>query len=123
VDIHSSLYLEPFNYATANQIDVDDFIDIALVNIGVPRALRINDQDWALFATIKATGFVNANFALAIHVELFDTTFGVLLRGLRTIFGTALTTIIAVIQTEEHVFLKVEIVRHEIFSFKRVLPR
>jgi hypothetical protein len=50
-------------------VAIDNFIDIFLINIGVPDTFRINYTNRSLLATIKATGLINPDFTLTGHTQ------------------------------------------------------
>jgi len=83
---------------------VDDFIDIFLVDIGIPSALRIDDDHRAFFAPLQASSLVDAHFAGAGQVELLDAFFRMFLGGLGTLVGAAgALTGLALVEAEENV--------------------
>ena len=47
----------------ALQVRVDDLVDVALVDVGVPDALGIDDRDRAAGAAVEAAGLVDAHLA------------------------------------------------------------
>ncbi|MNN55901.1 hypothetical protein D3C81_1708040 [compost metagenome] len=92
---------QTFNDLAADQMDVDDFIEVFIVDIGVPGALRIDHDDRAFFAAAEATGLIDADCATAAQAQFLDACLQVFLRGVRTTFGTALAAIIALIHANE----------------------
>src|SRR4051812_43308844 len=56
----------------------DDFVDVFLVDIGIPGLARIHDEYRAFIAAVEASGAVDANLALATRqAELLDFFLGV----------------------------------------------
>ena len=49
------------------QMFLDDFFDIIRVDVAVPDSLRVDDDDWAIFATIHAASLVYADLILALE--------------------------------------------------------
>ena len=84
---------------------INDLVDIFLVNIGIPGALRINHHDRALFAAVQASGFVDSYLALAVQVELFQALLRVFLRFFCAAIGATGAPIIARINAEKNVML------------------
>ena len=91
---------------------VDDLVDIFLVNVGIPGALRIDHHHRSLFTAIKASGFVDSYFALAVEVELFHALFCVFLCFFCAAIGATGATIIAGVDAEKNVMLIVGGIAH-----------
>src|SRR5690606_28090763 len=71
----------------ADEVRVDDFVYVALIEVGVPDSLRIDDEHRAFLAAIQASRLVDANLAGACQPELLDTLLGVFLHGLGIAIG------------------------------------
>jgi hypothetical protein len=56
--------LQTINHFAMLQMRFDDFIDIVLIDKGVPNAFRVDHDAGAFFAAIQAAGVVDAHFAL-----------------------------------------------------------
>src|SRR5512141_2620563 len=72
---------QAFDHLAADQVGLDDFIDVAVVDEGVPGSLRIDHQHRAFLAAVEAAGLVDADLALAVQVQLLDALFRMFLRG------------------------------------------
>mgnify|MGYP003704592037 CR=1 FL=1 len=59
---------EALNHSAAKEVNIDNFINVGLIDIGVPGALWIDHQHRTLVAAIEATGFVDAYFTFAVLV-------------------------------------------------------
>src|SRR5690606_35066783 len=88
----------------AHEMGVDDLIDVALVEIGVPDAFRVHDKYRAFLATVQAPSLVDANLAGTCQAQFLDALFGMLLHRLRIAAGAAGTVCpgFALVQTEKH---------------------
>jgi hypothetical protein len=78
---------QAFDNLPADDMDVDDFVDIFIVDVGVPDTFRINHHCRSLFAALKAAGFVDPHFAFAGQAELLDAALGVFLCSLGAAVG------------------------------------
>ena len=86
---------------------VDDFVDVVRIDIRVPDAIGVDDDAWSLLTAVEAAGFVDANFSLAVQVELLDARFGVFLHFRSVMVRATRRAIFALIQAEENVTLVV----------------
>lgn len=102
--LENALDLEAIDDLAADQIGFDDFIDIAEIDVGVPRATWINDHDGTFIAAVETACFVDADFAFAIQVERLDAFLGVLLRVFCAVIGTTRAAIVPFVHAKEHVF-------------------
>jgi hypothetical protein len=91
---------------------VNDFIDVFLIDIGVPDAFGINHQYRSFLATVQAAGLVDADLARAIQVKRLDAALGMFLRGLRTAIGAAWTPVFALVQAKKYMLLVIRLVSH-----------
>lgn len=92
---------------SAEQVLIDDFIDILLINIAVPDRFRIHDHDRPLLAAIQTAGLVDANFAGAGHAERLDALLAVVPDPAGAmILATSLATV-ALVTAEENMTLVV----------------
>jgi hypothetical protein len=98
----------------ADDMGVDDFIDVFIIDKGVPGSLRINHHYRAFFAAFQTTRLVDANLAVTGQTELFDTFFGMFLRRLRAFVGAAGTFAgLTLVQAKKHVVLVERSVGHD----------
>jgi hypothetical protein len=70
---------------------LNDFLDVFLVNIGVPDGFRIHDHDRPLIAAVEATGLVDPHLTRPLQLELGNAVFGISLhlggaKGIATAF-------------------------------------
>jgi hypothetical protein len=68
---------QPFYRLAVNQVGIDDFIHVSLVDVGVPDAIRVHHADRAFFASIQATRLVDAYFSCPRKTQPFDSSLGV----------------------------------------------
>lgn len=76
---------------------INDFIDVLLINEGVPGFIRVDHHNRPQITAIKTTGGVNPNPALARQTQLFNTLLGILphLTGMMILAtGPAILTLI-----------------------------
>ena len=64
--------LQPFYHLLAQEVFSDDIVDVFRVDESVPALLWVYHHHWAVFATPKTTGFVDANFALDSEAKSLD---------------------------------------------------
>ena len=102
--------LQALDNLAANQMRVDDFIDILGIDVGVPDTLGVDHQHGAFFAAVETTGLVDANLALAVQIELLEAFFGMLLRYFSAAIMAAWPAIFALIHAKKYVFLEIQIV-------------
>ena len=91
----------------------NDFVDIVLVDVGVPDVVRIDDHHRAFGTTVHATRQINAHPAFAAQVQLLDAILGVAANTLRVMLVAALASVVALIDTEKYVML---VITHGKFS-------
>jgi hypothetical protein len=82
-------------------MNIDDFIDVMVVDVGVPGALRVNYEDRTFFATIQTAGLIDADLAAAAEAQFLDARFQVLLRRVRTFIGATCAAVGALIHANE----------------------
>lgn len=86
---------------------VDDVVNVLLIHIAIPGALGVDDQDGPLITTIQAACTVDANHACTIFPQGLDAFLGISLHLIGTASGAACAAVIALIDAEKNVFLKV----------------
>jgi hypothetical protein len=89
-----------------------------LVDKGVPNTFRINHHYRALFAAIKTARFIHAYFAMAVHVERFESLFCIFLYACRTAIMTAGTAVLALINADKYMVLIVGLLTHDVKAFE-----
>ncbi|MDX1574515.1 MAG: hypothetical protein R3341_10890 [Methylophaga sp.] len=90
-----------------NEMLIDDFVDIRLIVVLVPNALRINNHDRALSAAIKTAGSIYADF---FQLQRFNTLLGIVAKSLGIMLHTVCFALgfVALIGTKKYVmFVKV----------------
>src|SRR5690606_18127172 len=97
---HQALHRFP-----THEMRVDDVIDIALVDIGVPDAFRVDDHDRPFLAAVQAAGLVDAHLACSRESQLLDALLRIFLHGLCIAVGAtgAIGPGRALVQTEKYV--------------------
>src|SRR5690625_2737932 len=68
-----------------DQMGIDDFVDIAFIEVAIPNAFGVEHHDGPFFAAVEAARLVDPHLARTRQAQLFHTLLGV---GLH-LFGTA----------------------------------
>ena len=103
----SKLNLQPFHRATVNQVLFNDFVDVFAVDVAVPGAFRIDDDDRPLGAAVEATGRIDTHLPGAGQTEFLAALFGIVAHRLGIETLAAGTAVLAKIRTKEHVMFVV----------------
>lgn len=84
---------------------IDDFVEIFLVNEGVPDPFRVDDQDRPFLAAIQATGRVHAHLALTRELKRLNPLLDIAahLGGSTTATALTLSAFLTDIGTKKHV--------------------
>jgi hypothetical protein len=86
----------------------DDLVQIALVDIGVPRAFGIDHDHRAVVTTVHAAGRVDADAIIDVgDAELFDFVFDVIAHLLRAVVIAAALIVGALVGAEKDMFVEV----------------
>jgi hypothetical protein len=101
--------LQALDNAPLFQMDIEDFVDVGLIDIGVPDTFRVDHQHRPLVAAIHAARAVDAAFPFAVEVGLFDFFLEVVAHGLSTCRATASGAIVALVGAEKHVVLEIRV--------------
>jgi hypothetical protein len=102
----SSVDPQSFDDLPLSQMRINDFVDIVLIDKGVPDRFRVNDTDRAGITAIEASGLVDSDLAGTREAERFNPRFGVLPHRLAAPIGAARATIVALIEAKKYVALK-----------------
>src|SRR5262249_27528322 len=96
---------QPLDHAPVAQVLVDDLVDVALVDIGVPDRVGVDDHAGALLAAVEAAGLVDSYLALAGEPELFHALLGVVahLRAAARVAAGTIGVRVALVTAEENV--------------------
>lgn len=92
-----------------HQVLIDDLVNVVLVHIRVPNALRINHDYRAEFTAVETSGAINSQLGFAGEAKRLDASFGVVAHGLGVVIGATSAAVVALVDAEEHV---VAVVRH-----------
>lgn len=82
---------------------IDNFVDIVLIDIGVPSAFWVNRDHRPLGTAIHTARVVDAALPFAGEFERFDFLFGVVTHDLRAAPSAAVFTRLALIDAEKYV--------------------
>src|SRR5512146_3120646 len=99
----ASLQLQALDNTPLLEVDLEDFVDVGLVHIGIPDAVRVHDQQRALVAAVEAAGAVDAAFALAVEVGVLDLLLQVIAHLLPAGRTAALSAVVALVGAEKDV--------------------
>jgi hypothetical protein len=94
--------LKPLNNLSADKMGLDNFLDVLFVDRGVPNTFRVDHENRAKFASVKASRLVNPNRASALKPECFNPRLGKALQCLCTLSRTTRPAGIALIETKKH---------------------
>ena len=92
----------------------DDFIDVGLVDIGVPNRLWVDHHHRATGTAIQTPCLVDTHAPLAMEPQGFDAGFAVFLCLLRGMIGATVFAAFALVQTKKHMVLVVGVVCHAV---------
>ena len=85
------------------EMRLDDFVDVGIVDVGVPGAFGVDHRYRAGGAAVQATGLVHAHLARAREPCRLDLRFAAIKARLCIVVGTAVFAIGAVVQAKEDV--------------------
>src|ERR1700693_3939055 len=92
---------------------IDYFVDVCVVDVGIPDALRIDRDHRSFFASLHTAGLINPDLAGVIQIEILDALFGMLLRRLRAFVCTAFPGAgFALVQAKEDMMLIERLIAH-----------
>ena len=104
------------------QMAFDDFVDIGMVNKGVPNALWVDHCHGAACAAVQTTGFVDPHTPHTRKPCLFDLCFAMGKSLLCAMVCAARLTRWALVQTEKNMVLVISVLRHGvILNFVRIV--
>ena len=79
---------QTFDHTPVAQVRLDDFIDVCLVDKGVPDRLGIDHGDRAGSAAVKTAGLVDPHLARTGQAQGFDTLFAMVECSMGTLLRT-----------------------------------
>jgi hypothetical protein len=85
------------------QVRLDNFVNILLVDIRVPHALRVNHRHGAGGTAVQAAGLVDAHLTRASQSSFFHTLFAAVKTGLGLVLCAAGFAVLALVETEKNV--------------------
>ena len=100
-------YPQAFNHLTANQMGVDDFINVAVVHVGVPNTVWLHHGYRAGSAPVQASRFVNPDLACTGQAGLAYALLAAVKSRLGAMLGTAVFTTFSLVQTKKYMPCKV----------------
>ena len=80
-----------------------DFVNVGVIDKGVPHGFRVNHRHRSGSAPIQTAGFVNPNFAGARQSSVLDLDFAVVKTRLRLVLHAAIFAIFPLIEAKENV--------------------
>jgi len=69
--------LQPVDRAVVQQVLIDDFVDIFLVDIAIPGLFGVDHQYRPLGTTVEAAGSVDAHLASTMNAQFLAALFGI----------------------------------------------
>src|SRR3989344_3813585 len=112
-------YFESRHNSSMDQMFVNNLVNVVMVNVGVPRTLRINHDYRPFLAAIEATGAVHADTALSMQPQRFDPLLGVIAHALGIVVRAAGGTVVPTVHTKKHMVTVVVRRRHGSFLTRR----
>jgi hypothetical protein len=106
---HVGRHLQALNHAALHQVLLHDFVDIGLVDKGVPNGLGVDHHDRAARTAVEAASFVDAHLAGAQDACRFGLRFAVVKRLLRLVLGAAGLTVVALVEAKKDVALVIRV--------------
>ena len=80
----------------------DNFVEVFLVNIGIPSTLGVDHKNWAFRAAVHAAGGVNSDLTFAVQAKRLNFVLGVIAHGLSIMIRTTGAAVLALIDTEKN---------------------
>src|SRR3569832_1940866 len=68
----ASLQLQALDNTPLLEVDLEYFVDIGFVHIGIPDAFGVHDQQRALVTTVEAAGTVDPALAFAVKMNVLN---------------------------------------------------
>jgi hypothetical protein len=92
---------------TIDEVLVNDFVNIVLIDIGIPNAFRVYDEGRSFIAAIETAGLIDPDASLPGNLELLDARFCIVAYCLRAMVVAARAAIVALIATEKNMMFKI----------------
>jgi hypothetical protein len=99
--------LESLNRTVMDQMLIDDFVNVGLVNIAIPSSLGIDHHDWTIITTIEAACAVNPNLSWPAFFQGFYFFLRVGLHLVGAASCAAGGAIFSLVYAEKDMFFKV----------------
>src|SRR3569623_849531 len=103
----ASLQLQALDNTPLLEVDLEDFVDVGFVLIGIPDAFRVHDQQRALVAAVETTGAVDTAPAFAIEMGVLDLFLQVVAHLLAAGRAAAFCAVVTLVGAEENMVLVV----------------
>ncbi len=94
---------QALNHFALHQMRVNNFVDVALIDIGVPGLVGVDHRHGSASASVKTAGLVDSNSARPSQTSSFDTRLAVVVTSLGALPGAAGFLAGALIQAEKNV--------------------
>ena len=101
------VYQKPLDHAALNEVLIDDFVDIGMIDVLVPGLFRIDDQHGPILAAVQAACRVDTDLSWPANPQLLAALLGVVAQFLGAAVITGLAPIIALVGAEKDVVLVV----------------
>ena len=100
---HERLNTQTLDYASVDEMFIDDFIEIILVDIGVPDPFRIHDDSRPQFTTTETPGDIDTHATFAVDAEFLGAFFDIVAHRARIKIRATTLTGFTLIGTEKSV--------------------
>ena len=95
-------YQQPLNHLAQLEVRFNNFVDIVLINIGVPDRFGIDHSHRPRGAAIQATGFVDADLACTRQTRFFNLRLAAVKAFLGAVISATVLTAAALVQAKEY---------------------
>jgi len=81
---------------------LDDFVDVGLVDVGIPDSLWVDDDHRTFIATVHASGLVDPHLAFSLEAEFADAVLGIGAKFARAAVVAACLAVLALVAAEKY---------------------
>jgi hypothetical protein len=92
---------------TVDEVLVNDFVNIVLIDIGIPNAFRVYDDGRPFIATIETASLIHPDVSFPGNLKFLDACLRIIAYCLRAMVVTARAPIVALIATEKDMMFEI----------------
>src|SRR3569833_4187775 len=101
----ASLQLQALDNTPLLEVDLEYFVDIGCVHLGIPDAFGVHDQQRALIAAVEAAGTVDTALAFAVEMNVLDLFLQVIAHLLAAGRAAAFGAVVTLVGAEKNMVL------------------